>query len=286
MEEKRALAAVTAAFLLASCGGGDGGPTAEDTRALTGSGPPLETAADQLARMAGIVSRSDSVVVSTWYGETSHPEFPAFRIPASCSGTTCTLDDPESGLSLTVEIDEVGFDAALARAVLAKHGITMVDVRDGADRTYASVMNHGWFAVTSGRETLEGVDAWHRISSAAGDLTGFAPGGSATWRGIMAGVPVDASGRGEFLQGDATITYHLSAGSLDAAFTGIRNISRNRDHSVPSVRFEDVHVSADGTFRAGIVGNRIQGGFHGPRHAETAGIFEQRGIVGSFGAKR
>ena len=285
MDELRALAAVTAAFLLASCGG-DAGPTAEDTRALTGSGPPLETAAEQSARMAGIASRTDSVVVSTWYGETNHPEYPAFRIPSSCSGTTCTLDDPETGLSLTVELDDVGFDAALARALLAKRGITMVDVRDGADRSYASVMNHGWFAVTSGRETFEGVDAWHRISSAAGDLTGSAPGGSATWHGIMAGVPVDASGRGDFLQGDATITYHLPAGSLDAAFTGIRNISRNRDHFVPSVRFDDIHVSADGTFRAGIVGNRIQGGFHGPRHAETAGIFEQRGIVGSFGAKR
>ena len=38
-------------------------------------------------------------------------------------------------------------------------------------------------------------------------------------------------------------------------------------------------------FTSGYTGNQIQGGFYGPGHAETAGVFEQAGIVGSFGAK-
>ena len=40
------------------------------------------------------------------------------------------------------------------------------------------------------------------------------------------------------------------------------------------------------TVAAGEAGDRIQGGFYGPGHAETAGIFEQSNIVGAFGAKR
>jgi len=60
----------------------------------------------------------------------------------------------------------------------------------------------------------------------------------------------------------------------------------NAAHTIPEVRFVNVPVAADGTYMAGSVGNRIQGGFAGPDQAETAGIFEQQNIVGAFGAKR
>ena len=49
---------------------------------------------------------------------------------------------------------------------------------------------------------------------------------------------------------------------------------------------ESVAVGPDGTFARGRTGARIQGGFFGPHHAEAAGIFEQSGIVGAFGARR
>jgi len=41
-----------------------------------------------------------------------------------------------------------------------------------------------------------------------------------------------------------------------------------------------------GIFRQGGDDNRIKGGFYGPDHAETVGVFEKAGIVASFGAKR
>ena len=53
-----------------------------------------------------------------------------------------------------------------------------------------------------------------------------------------------------------------------------------------TVRFNNVPVAADGTYNAGGTGNLIEGGFGGPNHEETAGVFEQQGIVGAFGAKR
>ncbi len=146
-------------------------------------------------------------------------------------------------------------------------------------------MDHSAFAIENDRRVIDGVTVWSRLSSAGGDLTRSRPTGTATWTGIMVGVPSGTAGRNNFLQGDAALTYDFS-GSLDARFTSIRNITRNQPHSVTSVRFDDIPVSSRGTFQAGGTGNRIQGGFYGRGHAETAGVFEQQGIVGSFGAKK
>ena len=59
-----------------------------------------------------------------------------------------------------------------------------------------------------------------------------------------------------------------------------------RASSTTMVQFVDIPVTFDGTFSAGLSGNRIQGGFYGPSHGEDAGIFEQSNIVGAFGARR
>ena len=86
--------------------------------------------------------------------------------------------------------------------------------------------------------------------------------------------------------GTTTLNYDIAAGKLDAGFSGIMNIDRGTAHAVGTVSFESVAAGADGTFAAGEAGTRIQGGFHGPGHAEAAGVFEQSGIIGAFGAKR
>ena len=125
-------------------------------------------------------------------------------------------------------------------------------------------------------------------SYARGDLAGIRPSGiRGTWRGLMVGRPQSGAFRGNMLQGDATLTYTGGASSsLDAAFTNIQDLDRDASHSTTSVRFDDIPVAADGTYRAGLIGNQIQGGFYGSRHEEAAGIFEQAGIVGAFGAKQ
>ncbi|MYH59194.1 MAG: hypothetical protein F4145_14655 [Boseongicola sp. SB0675_bin_26] len=284
MNMLRTPAAVTAVLLLASCGGDDSAP-AENAVSGTGSRPDQETRADVSARLVGIAARTDFLTVSTWHGETSSPLLPKFRASASCSGTTCTLDEPQTGLSASASLDDLNLDTSLPDAVPGRHGIDVLDARTESGRIRAGVMDHAAFVVDSDRAVIEGITVWARFSVAGGDLTRSRPTGSATWTGIMLGVPADASGRTDFLQGDAALTYDF-AGSLDAVFSGIRNVTRNRDHSVASVRFDDVPVSADGTFAAGGTGDRIQGGFHGPGHAETAGVFERDGIVGAFGASR
>jgi len=64
------------------------------------------------------------------------------------------------------------------------------------------------------------------------------------------------------------------------------NVDRNAAHSTAAVTFANISVGPEGTFAAGQAGNHIQGGFYGPWHAETAGVFERSNIVGGFGAKR
>ena len=149
-------------------------------------------------------------------------------------------------------------------------------------------MTHAGFAVQSERTTVEGVNITARYGIAGGDLTRVSPPVTATWRGSMVGTPREGALRDNVLQGDATLTYAIAGGggSLDAAFTDIKDIDRGAAHTTTSVRFADVPVAANGTWRAGTTGNLIQGGFYGPNHVEAAGVFEQSGIIGAFGARR
>ena len=64
------------------------------------------------------------------------------------------------------------------------------------------------------------------------------------------------------------------------------DLAGRRPHSVSRLRFDNAPVRLDGTFDAGVRGNRIAGGFYGPDRMESVGVMEQPGIVGSFGALR
>lgn len=148
-------------------------------------------------------------------------------------------------------------------------------------------MDHAGFAVQTQAATVEGIRISGRLGLSGGDLTGSRLTGSATWLGVMVGTPAAGSSRGNRLVGTAALNLDLAAGGgIDIAFSDITDIDRLAPHSTRYVIFPDVPISARGTFQAGLTGNRIQGGFDGPGHAEAAGIFEQSNIVGAFGAKR
>ncbi|MDE2774286.1 MAG: hypothetical protein OXI46_11380 [Gemmatimonadota bacterium] len=284
----RSLGFALVVLSLAGCGGGSGGGPGPvqtpDVQTLTGSQAPVETAADQNARAPAMLARADFLAVTTLHGETSDSNIPTFKLRSSCSATRCTFTEPQSGYGWVVDTADLEFSGE-TEAILTKHGITMGLTRAPEYRGYASWMTYGAFGVGDERATIEGVSVRGRYALAGGDLTGSRPSGSATWRGLMAGTPATGVGRGQILQGDATLTYRLS-GTLDASFTNIKNIDTLRAHAVTSARFTGIPVAANGTFSAGGTGNKIQGGFHGSGHSETTGVFEQSGIVGAFGAKR
>lgn len=289
---------VPLAMLLAACGGGGAGGGAAGpapaldaaaARTLTDASAPAETPVAQDARAPSILARVDSLVISTAFVETSSARVPSFQFQASCSGTRCDLSEPSTGVSETITLQDLELLMGRKSAVLTKYGITMIRAGEADIDSYYSWMDHAAFAVQTERDSVNGVRLDILYGIAGGDLAGTRPGVlRGTWRGLMVGAPRSGTFRGNTLQGDAVLTYTGAAagGTLDAAFTNIRDLDRGASYSTVSARFDDVPVSADGTYLAGAAGNRIQGGFYGPRHAEAAGVFEQADIVGAFGAKR
>jgi hypothetical protein len=152
--------------------------------------------------------------------------------------------------------------------------------------SFGAWMDHGSFALSGVRGAGEGFEFETLSTIALGELTDRPLARSATWLGIMVGTPAVGEERGDRLVGTAALNYDMTVGGLDAAFSDIMNIDRGSAHSTQTVLFFDLEVGPDGTFSRGQSGARIQGGFHGPGHAEAAGVFEQSGIVGAFGAKR
>ena len=290
---------VLAACLLAACGGGGGDGSTSGTprkldtaavRTLTSATPPVETITDLNARSPGIVSRADSLIVSSAYGKTSSSQLPTFTVRSSCSGTSCVFTERTTGYSVTVNLSDLEFVTSNSQLVGTKHDITLVraaGLHEGTNfRALGTWMQHSGFIVEDDSSTVEGVRMDARYGMAGGDLTLSRPFQSTTWQGLMIGMPATGQDRGDRLQGDATLTYSFDTSMVNATFTDIQNLDRLMPHPVPTVRFTDVRVNSWGEFKAGFTGNLIQGGFYGPGHAETAGVFEQSNIVGAFGAKK
>ena len=288
--------AIAAVISLAACGGdGDSqsrpAPSLGDIRELTGLSAPVETAAAQQERRQDIVSRADSLIVSTMHTEAVLPdETHSFRLVSECSGTECQLLDPTTGETETVSLDTAVPALGAAQPIGSAHGITLMSESGsqmGVEATSLGAwMEHGSFALNSVRAVGEEVESNSLHAVALGDLTGRPLTGNATWLGVMVGTPTAGLERGDRLVGTAALNYDMTAGGLDAAFSGIKNIDRGMAHATETVIFSNVAIDTDGTFATGQSGTRIQGGFYGPDHVEAAGIFEQAGIVGAFGASR
>lgn len=135
-------------------------------------------------------------------------------------------------------------------------------------------------------EIFRGEDVAFCYAMAPGELANRPLPGSAAWLGIMAGTPISGNDRGDRLVGTGALNYDLTAASLDAGFSGIRNIHRGTSHGVEAVLFFDLAVGSVGTFLRGQSGARIQVAFCGPEDAEVAGTFEHLDILGTSGAKK
>jgi len=262
--------------------------------ALTKADEPEETVAKQAARAEDISDRSDGLRVSTAYGETTNPALPRFTFEPVCAGSRCTIAEPRTGVRVTYDIahpEDLENSVDASRAVLTKNDITLLEGRGGTGgedyRIYGAWMEHGAFGVqTNISGEVGGVAYTGRIATVTGDLTGTRPEANATWRGVMVGTPTRGFRRDNILQGDAELTFDAADNQIDATFDNIVDLDRRVPHSVREIRFENVPVDVDGTYQAEKIGERIDGVFGGPEHAETAGVFEKADIVGAYGAKK
>jgi len=235
---------------------------------------------------------------------------------------TLNLGIPVNGIDpLEFFVDNLGLldpEADAASAVLTKNGITLIEERGGTGRVvgrpdririrfgnrqaggggpnyreYGAWLDHGTFRVmTAAQDTFSIEDETYTQTfrggaSAGGDLAGSRPSVNATWNGVMAGTPSGDAHRDSILQGDATLAYDAGSRTLKADFTKIVNLDLGVPHTVTAVSFVRVPVADDGTYATSAgVDDFIEGGIMGTGHEETAGVFEQRGVIGAFGAKR
>ena len=258
---------------------------------VAGLSAPAETGAEQQQRQQGIFDRADSLIISTIHLEAVLPDAThRFREVTECSGPQCERLNPTTGETDTSSLGEAEIVLGDAEALGSAHGITLTSGyarhETVAGTAFGAWMEHSYFGLHD--DDVQGEDAEFHVlrTTVIGELTDRPLDGSATWLGLMVGTSLLEGNRGDRLAGTAALNYDLSTSSLDAAFSGIKNVDRGRQHSTETVLFSDLEVGSNGTFSRGQSGARIQGSFYGPEHAEAAGIFEHHEILGAFGAKK
>lgn len=273
-----------ASLALSACGGATSGIEPVAAQPLPGGETPAETGSAQEAREAEILRRSDSYILTTRTFESEGGEV-FINVPV-CAGATCTFRNA-SGRSVTEGLDDLV--ASTGTTILSRRGLTVLRTDDPENELnyLGSALNHSSFGAVRRGAEIGDEQYTIRYGASVGDSTGSRPTANGTWTGLMTGI----HWRGDdLLLGDARLVYTVSAtgGSMIAEFSNIRNATRNRTHDIEFVRFSDISVAANGTFRSGATaswGNWIQGGFYGDGHAEATGVFERAGILGAFGTR-
>ncbi|MYA89549.1 MAG: hypothetical protein F4X97_14055 [Boseongicola sp. SB0662_bin_57] len=268
-----ALAVAAGATLSACGGGGSGGESttasadplfgtaqAERIRAITNSGVPEETGEQ-------IVQRREAQDRSGWVG--GH-----FTYREDMTQVTS-----DALVELYRDMGEPGASLVWP-TLLTRNGVTLFGTEADDARFLGATLDHGAFGVFTTNAFDGGI-----VAELIGSPSGAAPEASATWRGVMVGAEKEDL---DLLQGDAVISFDLAASAIDVNFTNIVNLDTVAVHSVPTVTFSDVPVSADGTWNMGDNGEprRLLGSFGGPGHEEAGGQFWTPDMTGAFGARR
>ena len=271
--------------------------TGDNTGPTPGLGPVLELPQLQAARGSMISARSDTLMMTTVHMETTYPGMEDVALAGRCAGSECSYAIPISDEPWVFRADHALRPDSLGdwSGLGSRHGISLTQQYFNEDlhaqelddneqfiiTMWGAWMDHSGFAARAEYFEDEGESGKFRYAEAVGDLTGSAPPGTATWKGLM--VATGATGPVRVF-GDATLQYELG-GTLDATFSGLADMDGGAFHTAV-IEFHDLHVDGKGTFKRGQPGNQIHGGFFGPDHAEAAGTFEKMNLLGAFGAKK
>lgn len=296
-------------LFLAACGGSGGGgdgpllPTdPPSTQSLTGLQPPSFSDASISPTLNAISAQSDSLTVSDLLllEQNGNVDYAS----TDCSGTVCLIDFHGERFDWDTDHLTYTLEDSPYSGVGEKNGVHIAQnqgTREAELRgsrathdfeSYGAWLEHNAFVVrfltfrdgvTSGGTDLSGLGVAYGLS--AGNDTGTPPTGSATWRGIMVGGTA-INGPLQVIQGDATVTYDLEGNELDVAFTDVYNLET--EDRFQEMRWSELSVSADGSFRQETVSRDIEGRFYGPDHAEVGGTFlhTDANAIGAFGARR
>ena len=194
--------------------------------------------------------------------------------------------DRRSTARLVADRDSVRIARQSATATDGRQGRHVVDGYTGtmmhsAFGTGFETYSAGWTDPVGTPPSLFGL--WTGVQ---GTAAGRLPGGRAQWSGLMLGYqfghPPDES---PFVEGRATIDYHLSPNRIDVMFSAVEG--RDRRRVLPDFGFENTTPQEDGTFAGGGTTGTLTGAFFGPGLEEVTGVFNHRSanIYGSFGTQ-
>ena len=258
-----------------------------------------------------VIDAATHLVGLTYQSGASDPADDGWSEYRCGTGSSCEMRDDGSGswsawTSATREsvlAATAGWDRRDTAILDADHDFLRIERQTAASTdgrqgrhvvdSYFGVLEHGAFGV--GFEKYS--DGWTDSIGTPGGLygiwmgvqgtpSGSLPGGRAHWSGLMLGYqsghdPLDDP----FVEGVATVDFHLATSRVDVAFSDIA--SRDGQRTLPNVSFRGLQPQADGTFSHWDGTGLLKGAFLGSGHEEAAGLFRHNAtsIWGGFGAR-
>ncbi len=289
----RTLAILLTTILLFGCGGDDKKSEPPATMPETGS-----TEGIVLSENAALSISNSYLLVQ------AVPGLPPVEstLETDCEGPTCTLTEPNTGISEPVSLQDIqDTDTSdienlrqAAKLILTRNGVPVyggsVTFALGEDSTvsataYGGWMVHNFFLAAWGNYSGPNIpSAGFGTGLSVGNATGTHPAADATYSGVMLGViTAEGGARGNGVEGDATLDFWVAnpgGAQMDVSFTNITN--RETGGALSDITWDDIAVRADGTFDTG----NIHGLFYGSNHEEVGGTFNKDNVAGAFGASR
>ena len=198
---------------------------------------------------------------------------------------TAGLDRHDTAI-LAADHDFLRVERQTAAATDGRQGRHVVD-------SYFGVMEYGAFGIgfekysngwTDSIGTPGGLYRWWK--GAQGTMSSHPPEARAQWSGLMLGYQGSHdAGDDPFVEGLATLDFHMATNRVDAAFSDVA--SRDGQRAVPDMRFNGLEPRADGTLWGNYDNGWLRGAFLGPGHEEAVGVFShtETTVRGSFGAR-
>ena len=186
---------------------------------------------------------------------------------------------------LDVDHDFLRIERQTAASTDGRQGRHVVD-------SYFGIMEHGAFGIGYEKYSNEWTDSigtpgglYSIWMGAQGMATGSLPSGRAQWSGLMLGYQGRHNPHDDpFVEGVATVDFHLATNRVDVAFSEIA--SRDGQRTLSDISFRGLQPQADGTFSHWDGTGLLKGALLGPSHEEAAGIFRHNAtsVWGGFGA--
>ena len=270
-------------------------------RQATG-GQPLTTTLEQANQELAAISDSvDSVIISDVLAYQGIDG--VIRVPTACTGLSCTVTLPDGSTEQINLYDPEPDTGTTEYQLIMEHegvSIGQYRYRDGkgtADQfellSYGGWLEYSAFEVAVGSlPSIARPEISLALSASYGSASGSdpsSPTGSmeAHWDGVMVGVEMDSTHRGNVLHGEAKARVDFTISTFDMRFENVVDLNDpSRNYDLNRMGWDWVVPLNNGTFSTESFRLRLEGQFYGPNHEEVGGTFERFGVIGAFGATR